>query len=487
MAFSSLRSQLLFWLLVPLAAVAALDAWVTYRDAVETATVVQERMLLGAARMIGEQVHLEEGVVQVVIPPAALELFASPSRDRVFYRITEKDGELLSGYYDLALPPQRPNAEEAIFFDAIQRERPVHAVAFAQPVLAAPDQGPILIEVAQTLQGRDALAREIWHTAVRRQAGLLLLVSVLLWFGLRRGILPLITLRDRILQRRPGALDRQDDSAVPSELKPLVAALNDYVERLDRHMSAQGRFIADAAHQLRTPLTLLNTQVVFALRNENPKARAEALDAIHHTAQQGMRLVHQLLSFSMAEAGVGHALAQSPVDLNEVVRRVLEAQAPLALVRGIDLGGELQAAETEGEGAMVLASPRMLPEMVANLVDNATRYTPAGGIVTARVLYTATQVIFELEDNGPGIAMADRDTVFERFFRLHDGHSDGCGLGLAIVREIAESCQAQVELGDPPSGSGLLVRVTFSRLPVADSPVAPVGQAYSTALTNSVV
>ena len=477
MVFKSLRSQLLFWLLVPLAAVAVLDAWVTYHGAQETAGIVQERMLLGAARMIGEQVHLEEGVVQVVIPPAALELFASPSQDRVFYRITEKDGELLSGYYDLALPPKPPDSEAAVFFDTAQRGRPVRAVAFAQPVLAAPEQGPILIEVAQTLQGRDTLARDIWYSAVRRQAGLLVLVSVLLWFGLRRGMLPLLELRDRFLRRTPGTLSKQDDTGVPSELKPVVSALNDYVERLDRHMSAQGRFIADAAHQLRTPLTLLNTQVVYALRNDDAGLRDEALRAIHHTAQHGMRLVNQLLAFSMADAGVGHQLVQSPTDLAEVVRGVLEAQASMAMERGIDLGMDWVQGPGEGASFVVLAAPRLLHEMVANLVDNALRYTQRGGVVTARLACEGVQVLLYLEDNGPGIPEAEREKVFDRFYRLNDDRSDGCGLGLAIVREIAKSCAAQVRLSSPASGTGLLVSVAF--------PAREDGQL--TALTNSVV
>lgn len=465
MTLRSLRSQLLVWLLAPLATVAMLDAWVTYRDAIGTATVVQERMLLGAARMIGEQVRLEEGVVQVVIPPAALELFASPSRDRVFYRISEKDGELLSGYYDLPLPPRHPSAEEAIFFDTTQRDRQVRAVAFAQPVLAAPDLGPILIEVAQTLQGRDALAREIWHTAVRRQAGLLALVSVLLWLGLRRGILPLITLRDRILERKPGTLERQDDSAVPSELQPLVNALNGYVERLNRHMSDQERFIANAAHQLRTPLTLLNTQVIFALRNEDPATRAEALRAIHESTRQGMRLVQQLMSSSMVEAGIRRDPTPSPVDLSEVVRTVLETQAPAALARHIDLGGELPPGRV-----MVQAVPSLLPEMVSNLVDNAIRYTPPNGVVTARVHLLQEQAVLELEDNGPGIPIAEHENVFERFYRLQNTYSDGCGLGLAIVREIAGSCRARIELSEPATNTGLVVRVVFMTAASAEAP-----------------
>ncbi|MGZ5193912.1 MAG: sensor histidine kinase [Ramlibacter sp.] len=455
--FESLRSQLLVWLLAPLGLVAALDAWATYRSAQETATIVQERMLLGAARVIGEQVHLEEGVVQVVIPPAALELFASPSRDRVFYRASGEKGMLLSGYYDLALPPRLPRAEEAVYFDTMERERPVHVVGFAQPVFAAPERGSVLIEVAQTLEGRDQLARQIWGMSISRQLALLVLVGVLLWFGLGRGMAPLLKLRDRVLERRPGSVDRLDESAVPTELRPLVVAVNDYAQRLDRHMSAHSRFIADASHQLRTPLTLLNTQVVYALRHDEPAAREEALQAIHASVQHGVRLVQQLLSWTMAEAAEAKAPALAPVDLPAVVRRVLEAHALAAGQRGIDLGFR-----DAGEAAIVRGHAQLLQELVANLVDNALRYTPRGGIVTAAIVRSDDVVRLYVEDNGPGIPEAERERVFERFHRLHDGASDGCGLGLAIVREIARSHGASVHLSAPPSGSGLLVEVRFA-------------------------
>jgi two-component system, OmpR family, sensor histidine kinase TctE len=458
--FDSLRSQLLAWLLAPLALVAAIDAWATYRSAQETATIVQERMLLGAARVIGEQVHLEEGVIQVVIPPAALELFASPSRDRVFYRASGENGLLLSGYYDLAVPSRLPRAEEAVYFDAVQRERPVHVVGFAQPVFAAPDRGPVLIEVAQTLEGRDRLAREIWGMAISRQLALLVLVGVLLWLGLRRGMVPLLKLRDRVLERRPGSVERLDESAVPAELRPLVVAVNDYAQRLDRHMSAHSRFIADASHQLRTPLTLLNTQVVYALRHPEPAAREEALLAIHESVQHGVRLVQQLLTWTMAEATEAKAPALAPVDLSAVVRRVLEAHALTAQQRGIDLGFR-----NAGEAAVVVGHPQLLHELVANLVDNALRYTPGGGIVTAAIVWKDGALTLCVEDNGPGIPPAERQRVFERFYRLHDGASDGCGLGLAIVREIARSHDANVRLGSPASGPGLVVEVVFASEP----------------------
>jgi two-component system sensor histidine kinase TctE len=459
MAFESLRSQLLFWLLAPLALVAALDTVVTYRSAGETATIVQERMLLGAARVIGEQVHLEDGTVQVVIPPAALELFASPSADRVYYRVSGNDGRLLSGYYDLPLPPHAPGNEESLYFDTVQRGQPIRAVAFAQPVFTAPNRGPILIEVGQTLAGHDELARTIWLAAMGRQLALLVLVGLLLWFGLRRGIRPLLELRDRMLERRAGSLDRLDARRTPTELRPLVAAVNDYVERLDRHMSDHSRFIADASHQLRTPLTLLNTQVVYALRHDDPATRGEVLQAIHRSVQHSMRLVQQLLSFALAEASASAPASQGRADLVATVQRVLEALASIAVQRNIDLGFEHEAGLAE-----VALKPQLLHELVANLVDNALRYTQPGGVVTVRVAAAAGEVVLTLADNGPGIPAQLRDKVFERFYRLHDDHSDGCGLGLAIVREIAAVAGARVVLDHGPGGSGLLVTVRFAGL-----------------------
>jgi two-component system sensor histidine kinase TctE len=455
MALDSLRSQLLSWLLAPLALVAALDVWATYRLARDTATIVQERMLLGAARVIGEQIHLEEDVVQVVIPPAALELFVSPAHDRVFYRVSGSDGALLSGYYDMALPPRMPLAEEAVFFDTTQRGRPVHAVGFAQPLLSAPGRGPVLIEVAQTLEGRDELAGEIWGVAVSRHLALLLLVGLLLWFGLRRGIRPLLAVRDRMRERAPGSLVPLELQAVPLELRPLVSAVNDYVARLHLHMSAQQRFIADASHQLRTPLTVLNTQVVYALRHPETAVREDALHAIHLSVQHGIRLVQQLLAFTMAAAG-GAAPAAARVDLCAVLQAALESLAGMAQQRGIDLGFE-----SDGIAFDVMGSRQLIHELVANLVDNALRYTPPGGRVTAGIRTTPQAVVLTVADNGPGIPVEARDKVFERFYRLRDTHSDGCGLGLSIVREIAGASGASVELGQPGDGPGLLVTVTF--------------------------
>jgi two-component system sensor histidine kinase TctE len=221
-------------------------------------------------------------------------------------------------------------------------------------------------------------------------------------------------------------------------------------------MSTHNRFIANASHQLHTPLTLLNTQVNYALRSDDVASKDHALRAIHEGVQQGIRVANQLLTLSTAESAVAHSLRQSDVDLVEVVKRVLEESATAAQAKNIDLGFELH-----GGPAVVRAMPAMLHELVSNLVDNALRYTPAGGVVTAIVEARDGANFLRIADNGPGIPLDERERVFERFYRLRQDRSDGCGLGLPIVREIAVASGAHVTLSDPSSGTGLVVTVTF--------------------------
>jgi two-component system sensor histidine kinase TctE len=464
MTFKSLRAQLLAWLLVPLLLYAAGSAWFSYRNAEETATVVQDRLLLGSARMIAEQVRYDEAP-QAVIPPAALELFQSSERDRVYYRIATANGSLLAGYPELPLPPGPVAVEEAVYFDATAREEPVRIVAFAQPVFVAPHEGPVLVEVAQTLQSRTALTRQIWMHTVRQQLLMLALAVLMVLVGLRRGMATVMQLRERVQRRRPGVIEPLNTASVPQELTPLVHAINDYVKRLDDHMSAHSRFIANASHQLQTPLTLLNTQVSYALRSTDASAKDDALRAIREGVRHGIRVVNQLLTLSAAEFALAHSTRQSDVDLIDVVKRVLEESAMVAQSKQIDLGFEHYGAQ-----AVVHAVPSMLQALVANLIDNALRYTPIGGVVTASVEARGDVNILRIADDGPGIPPEERERVFERFYRLRQDQSDGCGLGLPIVREIATASAAAVTLSEPPAGRGLVVLVTFPARPAGPRP-----------------
>lgn len=451
----SLRLRLVAAVAVPMAAVAVFDAWSAFRAAEATARLVQERMLVGAARFIGEQVHLEEGVVQADVPPAALELFASPSRDHVFYRIASADHQTLAGYYDLAEPVRRLGAEQVQFYDTTLRDRQVHAVAFEQPVFSAPQKGPVLIQIGQTLDGRRALAREIWTASIGGHLAMLLLAVGVLWFSMRLWLRPLLDLRDQLARRAPGTLVPLDARGTPDELQPLVQVVNEYVARLDAHMSAHDRFIADASHQLRTPLTILNTQVSYAQQaRTDGRATDQALQAIKQSVEHGIRLVNQLLTVARVRARRPSALLE--VDLVHVVANVVEAHGTLAHQRGIDLGLD------GGDAPLrVRADPVLLREMVSNLVDNAVRYGEPGGTVTATVASRGGEVLVEVVDDGPGIPVHARELVFQRFHRLDNSRSDGSGLGLSIVRDAALHCGAQVELDTPARQRGLLARLRF--------------------------
>ena len=451
----SLRLQLLAWLLVPLPALVAINTWLSYRQAAQTATAVQDRMLAGALRIIAEQTYYRAGELHVEVPPAALELFESASDDRVYYRVLSPAGTLLLGYPELPSPAVPPRAEEFTHFEATMRGEPVRVVALAHPLIGAPEPQPVLIEVAQTLHAKGELAGQIWRQAIQHQVIILALAIALVWLGLRFGLAPLLRLRDAVLERRPGTLEPLDAQAVPQELAPLVRALNEYVRRLDRHMAEHGRFVAYASHQLRTALTVLNTQVTYALSSADSASREEALRAMREGVRNAIRLVNQLLTLFVAEAACQEPEREAQVELAPVVKQVLEELAGAAHAKAIDLGFEQRGS------ALVRGSAPMLHELVANLIDNAIRYTPPRGVVTAVIEASEECVTLRVEDNGPGIPAAERERVFERFYRLHDAAaSGGCGLGLPIVREIAAASGARVALSEP-SGGGLAVSVVF--------------------------
>jgi two-component system sensor histidine kinase TctE len=451
----SLWARLFLWLLVPLGVFTGYDFYAAHREARNTATLVQDRLLLGSARIIAQQIQYEDGLLEVAIPPAALELFQSEDQDRVYYRIASPQGLLLSGYAELPPPPGPLKPEESRPFTSMVRGEPVRVVAYAQPVFGAPAQGPVVIEVAQTYKAHQRMVQQIWITSLRQDLWMLLMAAALIWLALRRGLKGIVHLSNEVQERDPGSLEPLDPGPVPRELEPLVASINDYIKRLDKQMAARSRFIANSAHQLRTPFTVLQTQVNFGLRSAQPEQKDEALRAIFTGVRHGTRLVNQLLSLSTAEAA-GHT-ARNPVqvDLVDLVQRILEEQAALAQAKDLDLGLDLRT-----DQARVLASPAMLHELVANLVDNALRYTPAKGVVTVS-LHQEEGLVLCVEDNGPGIPAADRARVFERFCRLQEDESQGCGLGLSIAQEVANHLGATLTLSDPATGHGLLVTLRF--------------------------
>lgn len=455
----SLRARLLGWVLLPLACTVAVDAWLSYQSAVDTASVVQDRLLLGSARGIAEQIRFEDGSFVHQIPPSALELFQSTQPDHIYYRVTTGAGRLLAGYSELPPPALTVPLDTPHFSNALMRGNVVRVVALFQPVIGDPNAKPVSVQVAQTRVGYQQMVDRLWMNTVSQQVLLLVLAGALILFGLNLGLKPLLQLRDQVNAREPGTLTPMTVDDMPMELEPLVASLNDYIRRLEAHAGAQSVFIQNAAHQLRTPFALLNTQLSYAVRSSNEAERTDSVNAAYRTLQQAIRLLNQLLTLSMAESLHTDVGSEPGVQLNlaNTVQEVFESLAAQAQAKGINLGFDMLPDVPE-----LRVNPWMVKEIILNLVDNAIRYTPPGGSVAVRVETVSGQTVVAVQDNGVGIAPDQRDKVFERFYRVHNTDSNGSGLGLAIVREMATRIGAKVRLADTPSGKGLAVLVTFA-------------------------
>jgi len=459
----SLRSQLYIGLLAPLLVLGLANSWLNYRSAIDMAQALIDERLAGSARMIGEDIDTDENGLRVEIPPAALENLQIAPGDRVYYRVDARPGGLIAGSPVLpALHGHHLPDESWRGFDTVIDGAPMRVVVFAQPVHANGGTIPVWIQIASTVQARTLLTRDIWWRAVWPQALMLLAVALLGRLWARRALVPVLRIGAAVRGHAPDSPEPIDGAGAPSELGPLVVAINDYIGRIAHYVAEHNRFISNAAHQLKTPITVLNTQVSVGLRSAEPRHKQDALEASHATLQHCIRLIHQLLTLSAADHRVGERLAAEPTELGAIAQEVLVELAELADTRRIDLGLAPQAAAVRVSGAPVL-----LRAMLENLVDNALRYCPAGSAVTVSVERAGAVAALVVEDNGPGIPPAERGHVFERFYRCAaTQHEEGSGLGLAIVREIALVLGARVELLDRDAGApGLRVRVSF---PAAD-------------------
>jgi len=441
---------------VPLGIFALVQFSFAYRSADVTAQVVTDRILLASAHSIAENIGFGENGIEAIVPPSALGMFDLGYGDIVFYRVSRADGRLLAGHIDLKTPPLPAVGGQARYYDAVYRADPVRFVAIAQPVPGRGGVQDATVIVAETLNGRNAMSRELWVGSAVHQFLLIAFAGTLAWFGLRRILAPLIRLSNEVRDREPDEYAPFAVAALQTELDPLVNALNGYMLRLQSQLDAQRRFTANAAHQLRTPLALLRTQTTYALRTTNESERTNATRAILATTLQITRLTNQLLSLAKAEPH-GQPLRRDPVDLASITREILEEYGRLAVDRGVDLAFEVAT----NESALVDADLALLRDLIVNLVDNAIRYTPTAGHVVVTVTRVRSQCILRVEDTGVGIPESKRMLVFERFYRVPGNDRQGSGLGLAIVKEIVEAHDGTIELRDRPRTGGLTVEVCF--------------------------
>src|SRR4051794_536409 len=325
----SIRLQLVAWVLGPLTVFFALSGWVSYRDARRTAELVADTSLLGSARSIAERIEQTDGVVEALIPPAALERLSTGPRDRVIYKVFWPGGDLLAGYPDVPEPPGGRWSLDPVWFDGTFRGQPVRAVATGQPVAGRSDGFAVVI-VGETRMGEQILADSLWQGGLWRDGLIVLLTGLMMLVGLGRGLRPILRLRDEVRARPPGSLSRLNRERVQTEIRPLVDALNTSIDTVEQQVERQHGLIADAAHQLRTPLALLLTQSEVGLRTSSVARKQEALEAVKGTAAEMARLTNQLLVLARVESAAVVASFR-PVDLREVVRKVVTTQATRAL------------------------------------------------------------------------------------------------------------------------------------------------------------
>jgi len=450
-----LRSLLLRWLLIPLALLWAVGYRIQYLRSIDQANEAYDRTLLGSALAIAEKVSVHDTELSVDVPYAALQMLETQAQDRIFYKVSSLvDARLSSGYADLPAPPAMPKNDQPVFHDARYLDEPVRLVAVLKPVYDGPG-GPFLVQVGETMAAREALSRRILIDSAATQLALIVAAGLLIVFGVRRGLEPLRRIRNEVKRRSATDLTPIDANAVPREVAPLVEAINAHTERQRQMNDAQRQFIADASHQLKTPLTVLKMQAALALAQADPQVVRGIVKDIHDSTDVTTRVIQQLLALARSEPGL--VLPRESADIVEIARTVTFELLPQALKKSVDLGFEGDS------GPAVECHPLLLRELVSNLVDNAVRYSPNGGHVTVSVRHDALDVIIVVEDDGPGIAPEDRAKIFDRFYRVSGSLSEGCGLGLAIVKLIAERHGGTIAVGSGANGVGTRMTARIPR------------------------
>lgn len=454
-AFDSLLGEVLLWIFSLLLFLWALSIIMTYQVADSLANKPYDEQLGNDVRAVANLVGLDRTRINITSPGVAREMLRADAKDHVYYQVSGPDGKLLAGDKDIP-PAELTETTEpgSVMFrdDEIAGEE----VRVAFMFLAGPKASQyVSVQVAETRKKREGLAGSIVSGVIVPQFVIVPLAVLFVYLGLARGITPLHRLQRELSRRRPYDLSAVSVEGIPEEIRPMIEAMNGVMQRLENNLGAQRRFIADAAHQLKTPLTGLRTQTELALMETDPDHLRKALKNVAAGAEQLSHLTAQLLSLARAEATSEQAGRFTHLDLREIARDVAVAWADRALEKSIDLSYEEPAARV-----IVFGSAFLLHEMLANLVDNAVKYTPREGLVSLHLLLHSGDPNYceiLVEDSGVGIPESERERVFERFYRALGVGEDGSGLGLAIVKEVVELHGGSIEIRTPPIGTGTLM------------------------------
>jgi len=452
-AARSLRAHLLRMLLPPIAALLVLGALVAYYPSIEPATTAYDQGLIDVGISLGTYIRSGDAGYRLELPVAVDQVLRRDSYDNVYYRVVGPKGEEIAGDEGLPAPPPEIQARDGfVSYDTAYKGQKVRAVAIPARCGAA----ACSVLVAETTVKRRRMARDILFSSLLPEMMIALATVLIVWFGVKRGLGPLAKLSDEIKARSPGDLRPIPAEGTPEETQPLVSALNGLLDEVAQASRNQQRFLANAAHQLRTPLAGLQAHTELALAKPlPPEVRAE-LEQVHLATIRTGRLANQLLALARAEPGARGSAAE--VNLKALAEGEADGWVHQALARDVDLGFELEWSPVQGDAFL-------LREALANLVHNAIEYSQRGGHVTVRTGRANGHAFLEVEDDGPGIPPAERERVLERFYRVPGTAGTGSGLGLAIVREIAAGHGASIAITDGAAGpagtAGCRVAITF--------------------------
>ena len=439
----SLRRQLLAGILIPMVLIVAFNTWSLYRQALAALNTAYDRTLLASAKSLGESLDVrgegDAARLQANVPSAALEAFEADLQSRMAYRISTRQGVLLSGYDDLPMwhgqiPMQPPYAALVDFYDGQFRGEPVRMAVLLQPVASTTGRDVAVVQVAETLEIRHALARQILWDTLARQAALIALIAATVIVVVQRATRPVRALSHELQARPDDDLRPIAAPDAPRELQPLIAATNEHMRRQSDLLAQQQRFVRDASHQLRTPLAVLKAQVQSARRGD--VAPPEALAEIEHTVDRATQLANQMLALAKV-AQLQQQADVAPAQFDEVVRAVALDVAPLIAGKGLDF-------DLQTEPVTLRAHDWMLRELTRNLLHNAIRHTPAGGLLAITLARAGGEAHLTVADGGPGVAPELAERLFQPFSAGAGG--TGSGLGLAICHEIVQTLGGRIQL-----------------------------------------
>ncbi len=456
--FTSLRSRLTQRLALVLAGIGVIGTIAAYWLASSYANLAYDRALSDDVLTLAEQVSMEQGHIQVALPDAALKWLLADEGELVLFRVTDlRDMTVLAAKGDLGpIPSDFAAIGQAAYRDGEAGGRRVR-ISYMRH-LVDPYDVPVLVEIGETTGKRDKLTQGILGATILFMAVMIAVAVGLVRHGVRTALAPLNLLEAEVAQRSGTELTPLDPLHAPEEVRGLIDAMNRLMTRVSSVVESQSHFIANAAHQLRTPLAGLNLQAQRARKASTPETLDTCLADVEASAARASHLIEQLLVLAKAEAA-DPTIDRQPVNISAVARQVIERFLPLADQRRMDLGYE-----GNGQDLYLAGNEMLLAEMIGNLVDNALRYNRDGGRVTIETRADGNDALISVIDDGPGIAPADQEQAFARFYRSDSSTRGGAGLGLAIVREIAERYHGRMALHSKP-GQGCRFELRFPRAP----------------------